>query len=127
MPRGQWSTLRKSVTAGATTVTVTAKPESVAWDMGPATRTCFSAGRAWKVGEMPKGSKTDCSYTYKQVSDFEPDKKFKVAATITYQVDWTCAGNCTIDEGTLGQVPGPIGGAAIRVSERQSVVVGGDS
>ena len=127
MPPAQWATLKKSVTAGATTVTVTAVPETVAWDMGPGTRICYSAGREWKVGKMPRGSKTSCSYTYKRVSDFEPDKKFKVAATITYQVDWTCAGNCSIDEGTLGHVRGPTGGAAIRVSERQSVVVGGIS
>ena len=125
MPPGQWSTLRKSVTAGDTTVTVVAVPQSVAWDMGPATKTCYSAGREWKVGKMPKGSKTSCSYTYKQISDFQPDKKFKIAATITYKADWTCEGDCLADDGTLGQVPGPTGGAAIRVSERQSVVVGG--
>lgn len=127
MPPAQWSTLKKSVSAGATTVTVMAVPESVAWDMGPATKTCYSAGREWKVGKMPRGSKTTCSFIYKQVSDFEPDNKFQVAATITYQVDWTCAGDCLANAGTLGAVPGPTGGAAIRVSERQSVVVGGNS
>jgi hypothetical protein len=125
MPPGQWSSLKKSVKAGDTTVTVTAVPKSVLWDMGPGSTTCYSAGRVWKTKEMPTGSTTDCSYKYEKISDFEPGKKFKVAATITYQVDWTCDGECLSDEGTLGEVPGPAGGAAISVGERQSVVVSG--
>jgi hypothetical protein len=125
MPPGQWSSLNKSVTAGDTTVTVTAVPKSVLWDMGPSSMTCYSAGREWRSGQMPKGAMTDCSYKYEKISDFEPGKKFKISSTITYQVDWTCDGECLSDEGTLGEVPGPAGGAAISVGERQSVVVSG--
>jgi len=125
MPPGQWTNLEKSVTAGDTTVTVTAVPKSVLWNMGPSSTTCHSPGREWKFGQMPKGSETDCSYKYTKISDFEPDKKFKVASTITYQVDWTCDGDCLVDAGDLGPVPGPAGGAAISVGERQSVVVSG--
>lgn len=125
MPPGQWVSLDKSVTAGDTTVTVTAVPESVLWDMGPSTTTCYSAGREWKFKQMPAGSTTDCSYKYTKISDFEPGKKFRVSSTITYQVDWTCDGDCLADDGTLGQVPGPAGGAAISVGERQSVVISG--
>jgi len=44
---------------------------------------------------------------------------------LIYQVDWTCAGGCLGDNGTLGEVPGVPGAAAIRVGERQSVVVRG--
>lgn len=125
MPEGQFANLEKSVTAGDTTVTVTAVPKSVLWDMGPSSTTCYSAGRVWKSNQMPKGSTTDCSYKYTKISDFEPGKKFKVSSTITYQVDWTCDGDCLVDDGTLGQIPGPAGGAAISVGERQSVVVSG--
>lgn len=125
MPPGQWSSLKKSVKAGDTTVTVTAAPKSVLWDMGPGSTTCYSAGRVWKTKEMPKDSTTDCSYKYEKISDFEPGKKFRIAATITYQVDWTCDGECLSDEGTLGEVTGPAGGAAVSVGERQSVVVSG--
>ena len=125
MPPGQWATLTKSVTAGDTTVTVKAVPKSVLWDMGPSSTTCYSAGREWKTKQMTKGSTTDCSYKYTKISDFEPGKKFRVAATITYQVDWTCDGECVSDEGNLGEVPGPAGGTGITVGERQSVVVSG--
>ncbi|WP_344769938.1 hypothetical protein [Aeromicrobium panaciterrae] len=126
MPAVQWATLRKSVTAGATTVTVTAVPKTAVWDMGPANKTCTSAGREWKFGKMQKGSTTGCSYKYTKVSDFQPDKKFRVTSTISYQVDWTCAGACLGNSGTLGRVNGLPGVAAIVVGERQSVVVGGD-
>ena len=126
MPPGQWATIRKSITAGTTTVTVTAVPQLVEWDMGPGTKVCRSAGREWKVDEMPKGATTSCSYKYSKVSDFLPDRKFRVTATLTYQVDWTCSGNCLSPDGSLGNVDGLPGTASIRVSERQSVVVGGD-
>lgn len=125
MPAGQWSPLSKSVTAGATTVRVVAAPWRVVWDMGPGSTTCHSAGRVWRVGQMPAGSATDCSYTYTTVSDFQRSKNFTVSATITYQVDWTCSGTCLVGEGTLGEVDGLPGTSAIAVGERQSVVVNG--
>lgn len=125
MPPGQWSTLKKSVSAGATTVTVTAVPDHVAWDMGPSTKVCYSAGREWKIGHMRKGSTSSCSYKYTKVSDFEPGNTFKVTATLTYQVDWQCTGTCLANSGTLGQVPGLPGTAQEQVGERQSVLVNG--
>ena len=126
VPAGQWSPLSKSVTAGATTVRVVAVPRRVVWDMGPGSTTCHSVGRVWRVGQMPAGSATDCSYTYATVSNFQRSKKFTVSATITYQVDWTCSGTCLAGEGTLGEVDGLPGTSAIAVGERQSVVVNGD-
>lgn len=125
MPPDQWATLKKSVTAGDTTVTVVAVPRSVLWNMGPSSTTCYSAGREWKSKQMPPGSKTDCSYKYTEISDFEPGKKFRISATITYQVNWTCEGECLADQGDLGEVPSAPGGAAISVGERQSVVISG--
>ena len=50
-------------------------------------------------------------------------EEFPVTATIKYQVDWTCAGACFTGSGSLGQVDGPTSTSAIRVGERQSVVV----
>ncbi len=125
IPPGQWATLRKSVSAGATTVTVTAVPDHVVWDMGPSSKTCYSAGREWQVGRMSKGSTTSCSYKYSQVSDFEPGNVFKVTATLTYQVDWRCTGTCPATSGSLGQVDGLPSTTQEQVGERQSVVVNG--
>lgn len=123
MPGNQWSTLTKSVTAGSTTVTVSAEPRRVTWDMGPGSVTCHDAGRVWDIGRMSKSAKTSCQYRYERVSDFQPTKKFKVSATITFRATWRCSGNCLTDEGTLGEVEGLPGTSEIRVGERQSVNV----
>jgi len=119
---GQWSNVTGSVTAGATTVSVVAKPVDVSWDLTEGTTSCDSAGRAWVKG-MASDATTDCSYTFEKVSDFQPGGTFAVSAEITYQVDWTCTGDCTSANGTLGQINGQASDAAIRVGERQSVVV----
>lgn len=123
MPPAQWATLTNSVKVRDTSVSVTAKVVSARWDMGPGSVGCPSAGRPWVKG-MSDSITTDCSYTYKKVSDFQPDKKFKVSVHLQYQVDWACSGECLVDNGTLGINSGPSAGSAIRVGERQSVVVG---
>jgi hypothetical protein len=118
----QWSDLKLTVSAGPTSVTVTAKPVKAEWDLTAGNETCTSPGRPWVKG-MSSSEKTDCSYTFQRVSDFEPDGEFPVSSTLTYQVDWTCSGTCLIGSGTLGEVDGLPGTSAIRVGERQSVVV----
>ncbi|MGL5826815.1 MAG: hypothetical protein ACRCYU_18690 [Nocardioides sp.] len=123
MVENEWRDVTGSATAGATTVSVLAKPVRATWDLTTGTKECFSAGRAWVEG-MSSSAQTDCSYTFQQVSDFEPDRSYPVTAVITYQVDWTCSGNCLMAGGTLGEVPGFVSDpTAIRVGERQSVVI----
>lgn len=126
MPPSQWSTLTKSVRAGATTVTVSAIPKRAVWDMGAGTTTCFDAGKPWDAGQMPRGASTTCKYVYDRVSDFQPNGRFNVAATISFDVGWRCAGNCAASEGALGEVEGLPGAAAISVGERQSVNTNGE-
>lgn len=119
--RGHWSDITASASAGATTVSVVAKPVRVNWDLTDGTTTCTSAGRAWETG-MSESEETDCSYTFTTTSDGQAGDKYAIGAAITYQVDWTCSGICLTDSGTLGEVDGASDGAAIRVGERQSVV-----
>jgi len=123
IPSAQWSVLTKSVTAGQTTVTVTATPQSMSWRLGGGSVTCGGPGRAWVTGQMPSGATTDCEFVFDQVSSGEPGGKFAVAASITFRADWTCTGSCGSGEGTLGDVDGPTAQTAIGVSERQSVNV----
>jgi hypothetical protein len=119
----QWSDVTASVSVGATTVSVVAKPVEVGWDLTAGTVDCDSAGRPWVKG-MSSNAETDCSYTFEKVSDFQPHRRFKVTAAITYQVDWTCTGTCIATKGTLGRVTGRPSETAIGVGERQTVVVG---
>ena len=123
MTPGQYRRIAMTVTAGSTSVRVQAVPVRVEWEMGDgSTETCHSAGRPWVRG-MPEAVQTTCSHTYETTSESEPGGKFDIAATIFYQVDWTCTGACLSTAGTLGEVPGLPGTSAIAVGERQSVVI----
>jgi hypothetical protein len=127
MDLGQWQPLHLTVTAGPTAVTVTARPVRAVWNLTEGSTTCASAGRPWVKG-MGDDERTDCSYTFTRLSDGQTNDAFAVTSTLIYQVAWTCAGGCLADGGTLGEVSGLPGQAAIRVGERQSVVVrGGES
>jgi hypothetical protein len=119
----QWHDLSLTVTAGGTGVTVRAHPVRVTWDLTEGSTTCSSPGRPW-VPNMSSRASTDCSYTFDSVSSGEPGGRYRVTATLTYQVDWTCSGACLSSAGSLGEVDSLPGRAAIRVGERQSVVVG---
>lgn len=122
VPESQWATLTKTVTAGDTSVTVTAEPDRVLWEMGPETKTCYGAGREWRSG-MSDAATTTCGYTYAVTSASQPDGAFALSAAIRYQVDWVCTGACTSSTGTLGLVDAPAGTGALQVMQRQTVVV----
>lgn len=122
VPDDQWRTLTKSVNAGATTVTVTAAPSQIVWNLGPASITCYGPGKPWEQG-MSDAATTTCGYTYETSSVDEPDGSFAISATIRYQVAWTCAGACPTTGGDLGLVDAPAGTSTLRVLQRQTVVV----
>lgn len=122
IPEGQWEVLTKSVAAGPTTVTVTAKPVQVAWNLGPATITCDGPGRPWVVG-MTSAATTTCGYTYDHDSSSQPDGYYPISATIRYAVTWACAGTCSDAGGDLGVVNAPAGTSVLRILQRQTVVV----
>jgi hypothetical protein len=118
----QWRSLVLTVTAGGTTVAVRAHPVRVSWDLTAGLVACDSPGRPWRAG-MSSQEETDCFFTFDSVSDSRPGDRFPVTATLTYQVDWTCSGACLAGAGSLGEVDSLPGQTAIRVGERQSVVV----
>lgn len=122
LPDGQWDSLSLTVTAGATSVTVTAEPVRVDWDLTEGTTSCASAGHPWVRGMSPS-AQTDCSYTFSTLSDGQPGGKYAVSATIVYSATWTCSGACLTNNGDLGEVPSLTSNDAIEVDERQSVVV----
>jgi hypothetical protein len=122
IPDGQWAILHKSVTAGPTTVIVTAAPSQVVWNLRPTQITCYGPGKPWVVG-MTEAASTACGYTYQETSDSEPQGQFQIAATIRYRVTWSCTGTCPTTDGDLGLVDAPAGASTMRVLQRQTVVV----
>lgn len=119
---GQWDTPTGSVTAGDATVTATARPVAVVWNMGAGTVTCQSPGRVWQVG-LGRDATTSCGYTYRRTSSQQPGEVFQVSAYVRYDVNWTCTGTCLVAGGSLGSANSPTATSSVRVTERQSVVV----
>ena len=124
VPSAQWEALSKTVRAGATVVTATAVPNLVTWNPGDGSRPlqCGDAGRVWE-SSYTDAAPTDCGYTYRTLSAGQPGGVFRITATISYFVTWTCTGACTSSNGTLGLVAAPAGDGSIQSVQRQTVVV----
>lgn len=122
IPDAQWTTLSKSVSAGATTVTVAAAPTQVVWDLGPASVTCYGPGKPWVQG-MTDAASTTCGYSYEVSSAGQPTGRFAITATIRFHVTWSCTGTCSTRGGDLGLVDARAGASTMRVLQRQTVVV----
>ncbi|MET7563695.1 ATP/GTP-binding protein [Streptomyces sp. NPDC005479] len=81
-----------SATAGAVTVTATAKVSKIVWAMGDGTIvTCTTAGTPYK-SEFGKKPSPDCGHRYAQPSSTEPSGKWHVTATSTWTIDWQGGG-----------------------------------
>ena len=119
----QWHDVSLSLTLSGATVTLTAKPRYVRWDMGNGqSASCVGPGREWVKG-MSEDAPTNCSFTYSTMQDPEGDT-WKVSARINYTVGWTCTGNCGGQtSGDLGDVTALAGEpTSITVLQRQTVV-----
>lgn len=122
LPEAQWYDLTETVTAGPTSVTVTAEPIRVDWDMGTDVTSCFDAGRVWNQG-MTDAAKTTCSFGYETIENPTGDKH-SVFAQLVYGVTWDCEGACLTPNGDLGEIDAPAGDATtIEVRQRQTVVI----
>jgi hypothetical protein len=136
VPRSQWQTLEMSVTAGATTVHVEARPVRIDIDSGErdqmkysataidSTISCSGPGRVWRES-LGDDAETSCDYTYLTTSADDPagGDTYELTASIVYEGSWTCVGQCTSDGGSLGEAAGPTSSQSVEVQERQSVVV----
>lgn len=81
-----------SATAGAVTVTATAKVSKIVWTMGDGTAvTCTTAGTPYSA-EYGKKPSPDCGHRYTQPSSSTESGKYHVTATSTWTVDWTGGG-----------------------------------
>lgn len=119
---GQWHTVTASRSVRGATVTLTATPSYVEWDMGNGdTQSCVGPGREWVKG-MPENAPTNCSYSYDEMEDPKGDT-WTVSAQISYTLAWTCTGNCGgATSGDLGSQLATAGDSTtITVYQRQTV------
>ncbi|MFJ5681047.1 ATP/GTP-binding protein [Streptomyces sp. NPDC093097] len=83
---------RASATAGATTVTATARVTQIVWTMGDGQSvTCTTAGTPYKPS-YGKATSPDCGYLYRHPSNDQPGGKYTVTATSTWTIEWAGAG-----------------------------------
>lgn len=89
----QWAPVSAQASAGGVTVTATAAPQSVTWDMGNGdTVVCQGPGTPYDASRPASDQTTDCSYTYGRSSASQPDGAYLVTATVSWNVTWTIVG-----------------------------------
>jgi hypothetical protein len=113
-----WQPFTATAAVPGVSVTVTATPTRVVWDMGDDEQvTCSGPGTPWD----PAGGddqRTDCSYTYRWVSAHRPDGVYHASATVQWAVTW---GASTGETGTLADASRTTA-LDLTVTERQAVV-----
>ncbi|MFE3268922.1 ATP/GTP-binding protein [Streptomyces sp. NPDC059215] len=81
-----------SATAGGVTVTATAKVTRIVWRMGDgATVNCTGPGTTYTASYGKQESPT-CGHTYSRTSAAQKGRKYTVAATSTWAIDWQVNG-----------------------------------
>jgi hypothetical protein len=117
--RGSWQPVTAQATAGAVTVTTTARPGVVRWDMGNGdVVTCAGPGTAYDPSKPAADQHSDCTYTYHHSSASQPGGVFTITVTTTWQVSWTVSG--APGGGSLGSASRTTTGT-VRVSEIEAL------
>lgn len=127
--RAGWTPRTATAAVGPTSVTVTATPTQVTWDMGErrsdggSTVVCEGPGSAYEPGSAVPS----CGYTYRRASTSvtgSPALGYLVSAQAVWVITWTCAGVCDQDGGTLEPLT-PTSQIRLRVREARSELVAG--
>jgi len=92
-----WQPQEATAALAGFSVTVTATPARVMWDMGEGERAveCDGPGVVWQPEVGDEGQSTDCSYNYRWNSNDEPDGVFTASVTVEWAVAWTASNGDT--------------------------------
>ena len=116
-----WGAQSSQVSVPGVTVTATARPERVVWDMGNGDHViCHGPGVAYDTSRPEATQRSDCTYTYRRSSAGQPQQRYVMTATVEWSAWWTAVG---VPGG--GGLPGlrRSASAAIRVAEVQAINV----
>ncbi|MFD9791370.1 ATP/GTP-binding protein [Streptomyces sp. NPDC059070] len=92
-----------TATAGAVTVSATAKVVSITWKFGDGQAvTCNGPGTVYQASAGMKSSPT-CGHTFADSSAGQRDGKFALTAVATWQVNWTVTAGA-VDAGQFSEV-----------------------
>jgi hypothetical protein len=113
---GIWTPVSATASVPGLSVTATATPVRVVWDMGDGTTvTCRTAGVPYRASAGDAMS-PECGHRYERPSSAEPDEAYDVTATVTWDIQWAGGGA----SGDLTQVRSAT--AQARIGELQVVV-----
>ena len=102
-------------------VTVTASPVSMVWDMGNRDIVrCAGLGTLWRPG-LGDAARPSCGYTYRWYSADRPGDRYQVSVTLAWSVAWVGTDGTS---GVLGDLS-TLTGFGFRVREIQTVEVAG--
>jgi hypothetical protein len=114
-----WAPLSATASLPGVSVSVTATPQSVTWDMGNGDRVvCRGPGVGFGPRRRDDEQSTDCSYTFRRSSLREPGQRYRVTATTTWRVSWSATG--VAGGGALGVVSRSTT-FGVRVAEAQAL------
>jgi len=115
----QWQPVSATAAAGNVSVTTTASPDHVVYDMGNGDHvTCAGPGTPYDQSRPAASQSTNCSYTYRHSSADQPGGRYTVTATVFYSVAWNATGIAA--GGALAPVS-QSSSVAIRVAEIQAL------
>lgn len=82
-----WAPVNVSAAAGGVTVTATAVPDRVVWDLGNSDRvSCDGPGTRYDPNRPASEQSPTCSYTYRQPGSYQ------ITATVEWRVTWQAVG-----------------------------------
>jgi hypothetical protein len=93
--REAWRPVTAHAAAGGVSVTVSAQPQRVTWQMGDGhTVTCKGPGAAYdpRLSWQQNLKRRSCGYIYRKPSASQPGGTFTVTATVDYAVSWQATG-----------------------------------
>jgi hypothetical protein len=115
-----WQVRSATASLPGVSVTVTAQPQRVVWEMGNGDQVvCPGPGRRYEPRRSAAVQSTDCSYTYRRSSARQPDQRYRVSATTVWRVTWSATG--AAGGGDLGEVSRSTS-FGLRVAEGQTLV-----
>ena len=122
----EWSPQKATASVPGVTVTATATPVSVSWDLGESGQLvlCHGPGTAFTSRSNPDAASPDCGYVYRRPSSGQPDGRFTVRATIHWQVVWRARG--TSQQGVFPDLV-TTSALPVVVKEVQTLVVRGSN
>ncbi|WP_344098566.1 hypothetical protein [Nocardiopsis tropica] len=102
--------MSRTASAGSVSVTATATPDRVEWDMGDGSSvTCYTAGRPYT-----SGGTSSCTHTYERASGSGPP--YPITATVYWDISWSGGG------ASGGQTLTRSSESALGVGESQAIV-----